>query len=169
MKGLRLVAEGPEHLRALLESEEAFGERFGLGLAPGIRDFMVGDDLSPEFLATLAGATEVDPWTFGFAVVLEDENLVIGIAGFKGPPAEGLVEIAYGIAPDFKGQGYGTTVAGMVVAYATENADLRLIRAHTLPEENASTRVPENNGFCKRGPVEDPEDGMVWRWELELV
>lgn len=165
---MRLVAEGPDHLRALRESEEAFIERFGIGLAPGVRDFMVSDEIPPEFLAKLEAATEVDPWTFGFAVVQEEENLVIGVAGFKGPPREGMVEIAYGIAPDFQGQGYATEAAGLLVKFAREEAELQTILAHTLPEASASTRVLEKNGFAIMGPVEDPEDGTVWRWELRI-
>ena len=37
--------------------------------------------------------------------------------------------------------------------------------AHTLPEENASTRALRRNGFTLAGAVDDPEDGLVWRWE----
>jgi hypothetical protein len=37
--------------------------------------------------------------------------------------------------------------------------------AHTLPEENASTRALRRNGFLFAGEVMDPEDGLVWRWE----
>ncbi len=37
--------------------------------------------------------------------------------------------------------------------------------AHTLPAPNASTRVLAKCGFERTGEVEDPEDGLVWRWE----
>jgi RimJ/RimL family protein N-acetyltransferase len=43
---------------------------------------------------------------------------------------------------------------------------VRLVRAHTLPESNASTRVLTNCGFRKTAEVVDPDDGPVWRWEL---
>jgi len=42
---------------------------------------------------------------------------------------------------------------------------VRLIRAHTLPEPNASTRVLQKCGFEQVGEVTDAEDGLVWRWE----
>ena len=42
---------------------------------------------------------------------------------------------------------------------------VRVVRAHTLPQANASTRVLGKCGFTFTGPVEDPEDGLVWRWE----
>ena len=56
----------------------------------------------------------------------------------------------------------------MLVDYAKENAELQVIRAHTLPERSASSRVLEKNGFARIGAGEDPEDGMVWRWELRV-
>ena len=44
---------------------------------------------------------------------------------------------------------------------------VRRIVAHTLPERNTSTTVLEKNGFKKLGEVNDPEDGLLWKWELE--
>jgi len=35
-----------------------------------------------------------------------------------------------------------------------------------VPEENASTRILRRLGLQLLGPVEDPEDGTVWRWVL---
>ena len=63
------------------------------------------------------------------------EWVVVGSAGFKGPPApDGIVEIAYGIAPDFQGMGYATETARALTAYAFESGQVRIVRAHTLPE-----------------------------------
>jgi hypothetical protein len=41
----------------------------------------------------------------------------------------------------------------------------RTVRAHTLPERNASVRILEKLGFAHLGQIVDPEDGPVWRWE----
>jgi RimJ/RimL family protein N-acetyltransferase len=149
----------------LIESEAAFLEGFGLQLAEGLRNLVTGGDLSPEFLATLEAATGSDPWTYGFAVALPAEGLVIGMAGFKGRPVEGVVEIAYGIAPGYQGRGYATEAARALCEFARASGEVTLLRAHTLPERNASTRVLEKCGFEKMGEVVDPEDGPVWRWE----
>jgi RimJ/RimL family protein N-acetyltransferase len=43
---------------------------------------------------------------------------------------------------------------------------VRIVRAHTLPQANASTRVLEKCGFAHAGAIDDPEDGWVWRWDL---
>jgi RimJ/RimL family protein N-acetyltransferase len=77
-----------------------------------------------------------------------------------------MVEIAYGIHPDQQGRGYATEAAAALVSYAFTQSNVRLIRAHTLPEPNASTRVLTKCGFKHIGEVVDPEDGLVWRWEV---
>jgi RimJ/RimL family protein N-acetyltransferase len=43
--------------------------------------------------------------------------------------------------------------------------NVRVLRAHALPEANASTRVLTKCGFHHLGEVIEPEDGLVWRWE----
>jgi RimJ/RimL family protein N-acetyltransferase len=100
-------------------------------------------------------------------VVERDTHHAIGAAGFKGPPdATDAVEIAYGIVPSLEGRGYATEAASALVTYAFEHEQVRLVRAHTLPESNASTRVLTKCGFRKTAEVVDPDDGPVWRWEL---
>ena len=98
------------------------------------------------------------------------DYLVIGSCGFKGPPdSDGIVEIAYAIAPGYCGRGFATEVARALVAYALDDGCVRTVRAHTLPESNASTRVLAKCGFRRIGEVTDPEDGLVWRWEYAAV
>ena len=76
-----------------------------------------------------------------------------------------MVEIAYGVAPDHQGNGYATEAAEALVAYAFSSGKVRVVRAHTFLEANASTRVLAKCGFRRVGEVSDPEDGPVWRWE----
>ena len=151
---------------ALLEGVQQFEEQIGLQAAAGLRDFFVSDDVSPAWLARLRASPGIDPWVHGFAVVHPDSHSVIGIASFKGPPGEeGAVEIAYGIVPGHQGQGYATEAAAALVAFAFSSGRVGLVRAHTLPTPNASTRVLAKCGFERVGEVVDPEDGLVWRWE----
>ena len=126
-------------------------------------------ELSPDWLARVRVATTADPWTLGFALVHRVTNVVIGTCGFKGPPgADAMVEIAYGVASDHQGHGYATEAAEALVAYAFGSGKVRVVRAHTFLEANASTRVLAKCGFRPVGEVIDPEDGPVWRWEKHL-
>lgn len=40
------------------------------------------------------------------------------------------------------------------------------IKAHTLPSENPSVKVLHKCGFQFISEVIDPEDGLIWKWEL---
>jgi len=167
MDRLVLTPLSPRHLLALIESYESFEESFAMPAAQGLREFLVSDDVSPTWLEQLRQVQQPDPWVHGFAVVHDEQRLVIGNLGFKGPPGEGgTVEIAYGIAPVFQGRGYATEAAQTGIRFAFADARVSIVRAHTLPEPNASTRVLEKCGFAHSGAIDDPEDGLVWRWDL---
>ena len=109
----------------------------------------------------------IDPWFDGFAVIPRANNLVVGTVTFKGPPADGMVEIAYGIAPSWQNTGLATEAAGAITAAALATPPVTVVRAHTLAQPNASTRVLTKIGFKHLGEGIDPEDGLVWRWEKD--
>jgi len=152
----------------LFEQPEQLARLTGFPLAEGLRGLYVSGAVSPQWLERLrnAAGSPADPWQYGFFLVEKASGVVIGSAGFKGPPdADGMVEIAYGIAPERQGQGFATEAAGALMRFAAADPRVRLLRAHTLPEPNASTHVLRKCGFGHLGEVIDPEDGPVWRWE----
>ncbi len=163
---LELIPYTPEQLLSLIDDVPEFEKKTGFIAAKGLRDFIISDEVSPAWIQRLRASSGPDPWTYGFAVVDRESRSVVGNAGFKGPPdQQGMVEIAYGIVPDYEGRGYATEAAALLVRFASGNSEVRLIRAHTLPTTNASTRVLTKCGFDKVGEVVDPDDGLVWRWE----
>jgi RimJ/RimL family protein N-acetyltransferase len=166
-KNLKLIPHSPQYVLALIDGPEFYTKSFGWPAANGLRDFFVSKEVSPEWLAHLRTATVADVWTHGFAVLHVAEGKVIGAAGFKGPAGpDHAVEIAYGIVPDYQGRGYATEAASALVDFALGSSIVRLVRAHTLPQKNASTRVLGKCGFEFVGEFVDPEDGPVWRWEF---
>lgn len=153
----------------MIDEPENFEALVGPSAAEGVRQFFVSAQVSQDWLNMLRSSSEPDPWRHGFFVVHRESRLVVGSAGFKGPPdSTGIVEIAYGIVPSFEGQGYGTEVANALVGFAVGTGQVRLVRAHTLPVANPSTRVLRKCGFHHTGTVIDPDDGEVWRWERVL-
>lgn len=148
------------HLRLVLQStEEVLAQIEAMSPADQA-------EVSPDWIAQLRAAPSPNPWTHGFAIVLKASGAVIGSCGYKGPPSsDRIVEIAYGVNADQQGRGYATEAAEALTHYALENPQVRLVCAHTRPEENASTRVLTKCGFRRVGEVNDPEDGLVWRWE----
>lgn len=138
--------------------------------AEGLRDFYVSGEVSADFLTRLQTATSADPWTPGFALMHPASQTVIGLCSFKGPPdADGVVEIGYDIVPKHRSQGYATEAAQALVDYAFNIGGIVIVRAHTLPEPNASPKVLAKCGFNRAGEVVDPENGLIWRWEKHRV
>ncbi|MEZ5977184.1 MAG: GNAT family N-acetyltransferase [Planctomycetota bacterium] len=163
-----LVPFAPEHLLALLESEEAFAIAFGVQPAPGLREFFASVDVSPAWVEDLRAARHADPFVHGFAIVERGSGLAVGTVGFKGrPDPDGVVELAYAVVRSLEGRGIATEAARAATAFALARADVHRVRAHTLPERGASTRVLEKCGFAFAGPVDDHHDGPVWRFERE--
>lgn len=125
-------------------------------------------ELSPQWLEGLNAATTVDPWVLGFSVVMHDTGTVVGTCGFKGPPdSDGMVEIAYGIDSAHQNNGYATEAAAALVRFALASGNVRVVRAHTMDRTGASARVLTKCDFRPLGQVVEPEDGLVWRWEIE--
>jgi RimJ/RimL family protein N-acetyltransferase len=167
---LTLLAYTPAQLLALIEQPDQFEEIAALTPADGLRGFYVSGEVSPQWLESLRNAAEQgggpNPWRHGFFIIEKASGEIVGGAGFKGAPdPDGMVEIAYGVVPSREGRGYATEAAFALVHFACSEPRVRTIRAHTLPQANASTRVLTKCGFVHIGPVVDPEDGPVWRWE----
>jgi RimJ/RimL family protein N-acetyltransferase len=149
---LLLVPQTREAVRAQLESMPPEQKR----------------EVSGEWLKRLEMSGPADPWIHGFKIQLKEPDLPVGQCGFKGPPdGEGMVEIAYGINPEQQRKGYATEAAAALVRFAFNDPQVRLVRAHTLRDGNASIRVLRKCGFHLVGEVLDPEDGLVFRWELD--
>lgn len=145
---IQLVPRTRDEVRATLEV-----------LTPEVRA-----QISQQWLALLEKSAPRDPWVHGFHIV--DAEIVVGLGAFKGPPVEGIVEIAYAIQPEHQGKGHATAAARALAAYAFESGEVRVVRAHTLPDGAASQRVLLKSGFEKTDEVVDPEDGLVWRFEV---
>lgn len=101
------------------------------------------------------------PW-IGYLAKQNDD--LVGSAGFKGPPINGTVEIAYGTFEQYRKQGIGTAICRALVDLALKTNPFIKITVRTISEENFSARILEKNNFTCIGTVNDPEDGEVWEW-----
>ena len=149
---LRLVPIAPDRDPDQLAAELA--PAFG-GDEAAARDILV------QTFVLLANQPRPDPWGCYLA---EFDGDIVGTCAFKAAPnAAGEAELAYMTFPAFESRGHATAMAAALATIADREGVLPI--AHTLPEENPSTRALRRNGFGFAGEVEDPEDGLVWRWE----
>jgi len=124
-------------------------------------------EVSPDWIARMRSSAP-SPWTHGFSAIERATKTAVGSCAFKGPPdADGVVEIAYGIEPAHRGRGYAKEATAALTAFAlAADGGAHRVIAHTRPENGASASVLRASRFVCLGEVNDPEDGLVWRWEF---
>jgi RimJ/RimL family protein N-acetyltransferase len=89
----------------------------------------------------------------GWLVVLAGQ--VIGDCGIHGPVDEmGCVEIGYGLAAPYRGQGYGTEVVSTISNWLLSQSGVVTVRARTQPGNTPSCRALEKAGFRPAGTAD---------------
>lgn len=151
---------------SLLETDPgAFERQVGLRLNE-VRAIL--PDLARQTVAVLTREPRPAPWGAYLGIEIPMRQ-VVGTCAFKaGPNDRSEVEIAYCTFPPFEGRGVATAMAAALVKIARLSAAANTVLAHTLPKENASTRILRKLDFRLARTAMDPEDGLVWRWEHKL-
>jgi ribosomal-protein-alanine N-acetyltransferase len=104
-------------------------------------------------------------WSHPWIGYLAFENQeCVGTCAFTSAPKDEVVEIAYFTFPKNEGRGVATRMAENLVSIAKMSASKVSITAHTLPAENASTRILRKLDFEWVGPKVHVEDGTIWVW-----
>lgn len=142
-QNLRLHHLSVEEAQSVLRREKAPG----MDWAAGFPSFEHVDFLN----AFIADASHhKDPGPFGlYLVVVNEGNLVIGGAGFVGPPnAEGTVEIVVELEPAVRKLGYGSEAIAAIVAVARDNGAKRVITGTPLANV-VGQRAIEHGGLSE--------------------
>lgn len=160
---LMLVRNDTQMLEALFESDEALATLLGIAVPAKWTEFREGFKWTHEKITKEGVRLE---W-WGYLAVLTNENTLVGNGGFKGEPKEGMVEIGYEVAPDYRCKGLATEMAKALINFAFGYDEVVRVQAHTLAVENESGSVLKRCGMQKVEELTDPEDGAVWRWEID--
>lgn len=154
---LRLIPATPALVDAELAGEDRFAEE--LGIEPA-------GDWPPEhhdaamlsFTRTALADAEAAGWWLYYVVGTETGTpTLVGSAGYKGPPSDGVVEIGYSIVPSRQRRGLATEAARALVDSAWERGADAVV-AHTLPHLEPSIGVLRKLAFV---PSEPPEPGVL--------
>jgi len=101
------------------------------------------------------------------AWLASEGNVVVGMVSFTKRAANGHYELGYGTAPAFGGRGVMTrTLAALLPLARTQGHNG--LTAETRVDNPASQRVLEKNGFVRTGTRDDPEDGALICWAIDL-
>jgi RimJ/RimL family protein N-acetyltransferase len=155
---IRFVQLSPETLAALIDGDlAAASAAAGTELSPYLVDEawlwrirleqVEADPASAEWIAR--------------AAVAEPEGVVVGHGGFHGPPDDdGVVEVAYSVAPEHRRKGYAKSMLRSLLERADADPRVTAVRASIRPDNLGSRATIAGFGFRKVGEQWDPEDGL---------
>lgn len=103
-------------------------------------------------------------WYAIWTIEREDGSL-LGDLCFKGLPPDGAVEIGYGIAEQYRGQGYASEAVDAAVDWALRQPGVTCVEAETEPDNRISQRVLEKCGFVPNGLVGEEGPRFVKKFD----
>lgn len=133
-----------------------------LGERAGTHELRIAPDLAPpEVMAVVRGLSR--SW------MIVDGGEVVGLISLLRPICEErMAEIGYGVAPSREGRGFASrAVASLLDALRLDG--VAVVTAENSTANPASRRVLEHNRFDRVGVRDDPEDGPVDMWRIELT
>ena len=138
---IRLHRLTVDEAQALVRREQTQG----LDWAPG---FPTSEQVAFIRAFVRDATNDRDPGPFGlYLLVVDDAKLVVGGAGFVGPPdASGAVEIVFDLAPSERKLGYGREAIAAIVDVARTNGALTVTTAAPL-SNRAVQRAIERGGL----------------------
>jgi ribosomal-protein-alanine N-acetyltransferase len=157
-----------EAMRALL-----VGDLAGASAVAGVEltDYFI-DDASTWLwrirVDQIRGDTASADWV-ARAAVDDQSGLVIGHAGYHGPPDEaGMVEVGYSVDPQFRRLGHGRQMLAELLRRARAEPQVRIVRASISPDNAASLAIVSSFAFTPAGEQWDDVDGLELIFELPV-
>jgi [ribosomal protein S5]-alanine N-acetyltransferase len=165
---VRIVHLSPEALAALAGGDlDAATELTGLPLTP----YTVSDERVGVWRRRATQVVEQpadQPWVTG-VLVDEETGAVVGAAGFHAAPdADGMVEVGYGVDPDFRRRGYARAALLTMIDRARSDPSAHVFRVTVSPENTASLGLVAQLPFVEVGEQWDEEDGLETIYELPV-
>jgi RimJ/RimL family protein N-acetyltransferase len=164
---LELIGSTPELLRAEGDDRARFGELLDARIPPEWPPELYDDGARLWTLERLESAGGNEGWWSYYLVRRgdgPDGRELIGIVGYKGPPADGTVEVGYGVLDAHQRRGYASEATAALVERAFALPEVRRVIAETLPELIPSIGVLEKLGFTL-AEGEGSEEGVI-RFQL---
>ena len=159
-----ILIPADEHLlRSAIQGSDSLSHELRCRVSPDWTEF--GTAPLEHSLKMLELSKDEKGWGTYFPIHKTDRRL-IGSCGYKGrPTVEGAVELGYEVAPEYRLKGIGAELVKGLMENAFRFDSVLKIVAYTLPSESASTSILKKLNFRKTAELNDPEDGLIWRWE----
>ena len=106
-------------------------------------------------------------WYTAWEISLRDTGERVGDMCFKGTPENNETEIGYGIDEQHRNKGYASEAVKALTEWAFSNSgELYFVTAQADPENTASIRVLQKNGFV---PAGRGDEGLLFEKERPTV
>lgn len=104
----------------------------------------------------------------GLVLAIEkSQKIIIGSAGFHDQPDEnGMIEIGFGIVPEYQNQGFGKELLHGMWKMILQNPQVKTLRYTVSPENEPSMHIIKKLNFNLVGEQIDEEDGLELIYEL---
>jgi len=135
----------------------------GLRLCP---DGFAPDAVIKMLREITARLARTDPRPLAWLIVEDGE--AIGMASFTRRGADGRYEIGYGVAPAHRRRGVMTRALAALLPMLRADGHAGLTAANAV-DNRGSQRALEKNGFVPAGTRNDPEDGPLNLWAIDLT
>lgn len=155
---IRFVQLSPETLAALID-----GDLAAASAAAGteLSQYLVDEAWLWRIRLEQVKADTASAEWIARAAVAEPEGVVVGHGGFHGPPDDdGVVEVAYSVAPEHRRKGYAKAMLRSLLERADADPRVTAVRASIRPDNLGSRATIAGFGFKKIGEQWDPEDGL---------
>jgi RimJ/RimL family protein N-acetyltransferase len=159
---MQLICCDKEILEVVLKGDKAISKHLDLTVPVKWTEF--GDRAFKYTYKKIIEGGHPQWWTY--LPVYKGTRTLLGSCGFKGKPVKGVVEIGYEVAEGYRGCGLGTEMAMGLIQKAFANKQVKTVRAHTIPQENASCAILRKCGMKKVEELKDEDDGLIWKWEI---
>lgn len=117
-------------------------------------------------LADMIARPSSRPWLLR-AIVRSHDDVMIGHAGFHGPPGpDRVAELGYTVFPEARRQGFAEEAARALLQWASDEHGITRFRAAVGPRNEPSLALVRKIGFHKVGVQWDERDGEEIVFEL---
>lgn len=152
-------------LKVVLDGEKQLSNALDVSIPDKWGEF--GKEVLEHILDKVKEQPTNAKWYFYLPIETDTKSL-LGSCGYKGAPDEnGMVEIGYEVAEEYRNQGFATEITESLTKLAFSDNNVKKIQAHTAAHKNASVRVLEKCNFKFIEESFDLEDGFTWKWVKE--
>ncbi len=160
---MKLIALDREQLTWCMKDAGHLAEALQVHIAPDVFSEESRQAMGIKTTRMLLVDSKLHPWYTYFLLVRKEDQVVMGVCGFKGAPTPyGAVELGYGIHENYRRQGYMTEAVLALIDWAFEHEECVRVTAETLRDNYPSQRV-----LIKAGLTLDHSAESMLYWKLD--